>query len=91
MARASIPEMHMKYSHGLEVSLEDTVYSAAHQGTDSELPVRSPCFSHSDSQKSTADESSYKVLSFHIWASLLGTHSEPWRAAQDVYTGLNCA
>lgn len=46
MARASIPEMHMKYSHGLKVSLEDTVYSAAHRGTDSELPVRSPSVFH---------------------------------------------
>lgn len=46
MARASIPEMHMKFSHGLKVSLEDIVYRAAHGGTDSELSVRTPYVFH---------------------------------------------
>lgn len=75
ISSVSIPETHMKFSHGLKISLKDIVYGTVHMSIDSAVSHVSLCFSHSDSQKSTADERSYKLPSFQICASLLGTYS----------------
>lgn len=75
ISSVSIPEMHVKFSHGLKIYLKDTVYGTVHMSIDSAVSQVSLCFSHSDSQNSTADERSYKLPSFQICSSLLGTYS----------------
>lgn len=42
ISSAHIPEMPMKFSHGLKVSLKDIAYGKVLWSTDSELSVRSP-------------------------------------------------
>lgn len=92
ISSVSIPEMHMKFSHGLKVSLKDIVYSTAHWGTDSELSVRSPYVFHTVILKN--------LLQMKVHINCLLSKSvlpcwehiqQTWLTVRDVYTGLNCA